>query len=262
MATTLNLDSISSSFGETLGSIPVKGITQGLLFLIFLYYAYILYSFNRKIMIREYTKGGRTTTKMIRGKKVFDKVLGTPQIQFFGTFGFQGKKIPEPPGDCIFPYKSKMGNTIMYDFLLKDGIYFPISNAILGRRYVMAGPEAEKNPVLMEFIKEKGFEVYPAGKEENVIYSVEGTGLELSRDFEAEQSTLNNLINAAEKYKNRKPIEIAAMYGLMIIIVVGGFVTIGYALYKTGQISEAVNQGWNIFGEWADLARAQKLGPG
>ena len=126
----------------------------------------------------------------------------------------------------------------------------------------MAGPEAEKNPVLMEFIKEKGFEVYPAGKEENVIYSVEGTGLELSRDFEAEQSTLNNLINAAEKYKNRKPIEIAAMYGLMIIIVVGGFVTIGYALYKTGQISEAVNQGWNIFGEWADLARAQKLGPG
>ncbi len=262
MATTFSLDTLSESFGGILGSIPVKGITNGILILIGLYYLYVIYSFNRKIMIREYTKGGRTITRMVRGKKVFDTVLGTPQIQFFGTLGFKGRKIPEPPGDCIFPYKSRMGNTIMYDFLLKDGIYFPISNAILGRRYVMAGEEAHKDTALMDFIKEKGFEVYRAGKEDNVVYSIEGTGLELSRDFEAEQSTLNNLINAAEKYKNRKPIEIAAMYGLMIIIVIGGFVTIGYALYKTGQISEAVNEGWQIFGEWADLARANKLGPG
>ena len=135
------------------------------------------------------------------------------------------------------------------------------------KKYIVEkGSELQSDDTFMSWARENGVEakkIIKQGEEEvAVVYSIEGSGLEVTRDFDAEQSTLNNLINAADKYKNRKPIEIAAMYGLMIIICVGAFVVLIYSFYKSGQVIEAVNRGWDLFPEIAKLVSEQKLGPG
>lgn len=229
----------------------------------FVYWVFTYFNFNRKIMVREYTKGGKTVVKLLKAKRVTGKNLRHPKLKFYGMLGFGGKQINEPGSECIFPYKSTFGNTIMYDFIRKDGLYFPITNAVLGRRYVIAPSDIkETSEDLKEWVESLGYKVLESEEGKNVIYSTEGSGLEVSRDFDAEQSTLNDLIAAAEKYKNRKPIEIAAMYGLMIIMVVGSFVVLFYAFYKTGEIAEAVNKGWEIFSGVSDVVATSKQGPG
>ena len=240
-------------------------ITQSVLILGGIFYLWFYTTFKVRVLERKYTKGGRVIVMMKKAKKVFEKKLGHPQIQFFGIMGFKGKKINEPPADCIFPFQALMGgNTVMYDYVVKDGIYYPISNAVLGKKYIIDSTDKplQQDDMFMAWAKENGLEIAAVGNPETIVYSIEGSGLEINRDFEAEQATLNNLINAAEKYKNRKPIEIAAMYGLMIIICVGAFVTLIYAFYKSGQIIDAVNKGWEIFGEIGGEVVKQKLGPG
>lgn len=240
----------------------IWSILQLILIVAVLGYIWYYTSYNVRILERKYTKGGRVIVTLKKAKKVFDKKLGHPQIKTFGLLGFKGKIINEPPADCIFPFQSGFGNTTMYDFVIKEGIYYPISNAVLGRKYIVANSELSKDDKFMEWAALNGLEIKSVGNPENVVYSIEGSGLEITRDFEAEQATLNNLINAADKYKNRKPIEIAAMYGLMIIIVIGAFITLIYAFYKSGQIIDAVNKGWDIFAQLGGKVVEQKLGPG
>lgn len=259
----LNIDQMLVNLGPGLKSSLglIWSITKILILLGALLFIFWYTSYNVRVMVRKYTKGGRVVASMKRAKKVFNKNLGYPQIQMFG-FG-KAKKLNEPASDCIVPFQGLIGNSILYDFILKDGIYYPIANVVLGRKYVVDhNANLAGDDMFMTWARENGISVATVGNPEHVIYSLEGSGMEVTRDFEAEQSTLNNLINAAEKYKNRKPIEIAAMYGLMIIIVVGVFISIVYALYKTGQITEAVNQGWQMFGEVGKQVATQNLGPG
>jgi len=238
-------------------------IVQLLLFLGALVYIWFYMSFNQRILERKYTKGGRVIATIKRAKKVFDKKLGHPQLQYFGILGFAGKKINEPPADCITPFSSMFGNTTLYDFIIKEGIFYPVANAVLGRKYIVdSNAGLQQDDIFMAWAAENGIQVNSVGNPTTTVYSIEGSGLEVSRDFDAEQSTLNNLINAADKYKNRKPVEIAAMYGLMIIISVGSFITLIYVFYKVGSITDAINKGWEMFGEIGGKAVEQRLGPG
>jgi len=231
--------------------------------LVGLYYLWVFTSFNKKVMLREMTKGNRTIVKIVRAKIVKEKNLQHPQLQLFGTFGFQGKRITQPPSDCIYPYKSTFGNTTLYDFVVKDDIHYPISNTVLGRKYVLTGENQEEvDSEVIDWAKEKGYAVAQNPGESNVVYSLDGSGLETSRDFDAEQGTLNDLISAAEKYKNRKPGEVYMLYGVVILAIVGGFITVVYSLFKAGQVTEAVNQGWELFRQWTEIAEAGKKGPG
>lgn len=251
---------------------PVLGVATGFFYgflqiaLIFgvLGYIWIYTSFNVKIMVRQMTRGNRTIVEMVRAKKSKEKNLDHPKLQLFGTLGFGGKKITQPPTDCIYPYKSKFGNTTLYDFVVKDAIYYPISNAVLGKKYIVTDKDQPKvDEELNAWAKEKGYEIKEnPGDQANVIYSMEGSGLETSRDFEAEQATLNDLISAAERYKNKKPGEIYMLYGVVILAIVGGFVTVVYSLYKAGEVTSAVNQGWELFRAWTEIAQATKQGPG
>ncbi len=260
-----DLDQMFASAGPAAGEILslIWNIIKLLLFVGFLGYLWYYTTFNVRLLERKYTKGGRVTVTIKKAKKVFEKNLMHPQLKTFGTLGFGGKRVNEPPADCVFPFQASFGNTTMYDFIIKEGVYYPVSNTVLGRKYIVESGdnELQKDDKFMLWAKENGLQVTTIGNPENVVYSIQGSGLEVSRDFEAEQATLNNLINAADKYKNRKPIEIAAMYGLMIIIVVGAFITLIYAFYKSGQIIEAVNKGWEIFGEIGGEVAKQKLGP-
>ena len=260
----LDLDGLFESTGPALENLfgLAWNITKLLFWVIGLGIIWWYTSFNVRILERKYTKGGRVSVKLIRAKKFFDKKLGHPQLKTFGVFGFKAKTFNEPPADCIMPFQAMFGNSILYDFVVKDGIHYPISNAVLGRTYIVDSElKLQEDDIFLSWARESGIEIKAIGNPENVIYSIQGSGFEITRDFEGEQATLNNLINAAERYKNRKPIEIAAMYGLMIIIVVGAFITLVYAFYKTGQISEAVNKGWELFGEFGGQITQQKLGP-
>lgn len=264
---TLNIDQLVTSSMPTIQNFlaVLWQIIKIVLGLGLLLYFWFYTTFKVRVLERRFTKGGRVIVTLKRAKKIFEKKLGHPQIQFFGVLGFKGKKINEPPADCQFPFTSLIvGNIIMYDYIVKDGLYYPITNAVLGRKYIIDTPDRslQQDDSFMVYARENGLQVASVGNPETIIYSIEGSGLEVSRDYEAEQATLNNLINAAEKYKNRKPIEIAAMYGLMIIICVGAFVTLIYAFYKSGQIIDAVNQGWEIFKEIGGTVATSKSGPG
>lgn len=243
----------------------VWSIIQLLLLLGALLYIYFYTSFNVRVLERKYTKGGRVIATIKRAKKVFDKKLNHPQLQFFGIMGFKGKQLNEPPADCIIPFQTGLfGNTVMYDFIVKDGVHYPVANAVLGKKYIVdtEDKDLQKDDAFMQWAGENSLIVQAVGNPHTVVYSIEGSGLEVSRDFDAEQASLNNLINAADKYKNRKPIEIAAMYGLMIICLVGVTIMVVYALYKVGSISDAVNRGWEIFDKLGSQVVSSKLGPG
>ncbi|MBI2047485.1 hypothetical protein HYT26_04985 [Candidatus Pacearchaeota archaeon] len=262
---TFELGELTAKIGPAL--VQMLGLLWGILKLLgivgFLLLIWWYTSYNVRLLERKFTKGGRVSISLKRAKKIFDKKLGHPQIQTFGFFGFGSKKLNEPPSDCIFPYQSSFGNSILYDYIIKEGIYYPISNVVLGRKYIVSSDiQLQQDDKFMQWAQENGIEIKSIGNPENIVYSIEGSGLEITRDFEAEQASLNNLINAADKYKNRKPIEIAAMYGLMIIIVVGAFITLIYAFYKSGQIIDAVNKGWEIFKDLGGKVVEQKLGPG
>ena len=180
-------------------------------------YAYMLYMYDTKVNIREYSKGGRLITYTTRARKVKNKKTGTPKLKFFGKFGFGGDETHEPPAECLVAHRSRI-TTKMYDFVKKDGLYFPIENFVLGTK------QLHKNS--------KG--------ENEWVYSIEGSGLEISRDFDAEQSIQNKLIEEANQFRNKKPTEIIASYALMIITIITSGVVMWFAWKQFGNMAGAI----------------------
>lgn len=214
-------------------------VGQFLLTILGIVYVIGLFTYNVKVVIHEYTKGGKTVVRNTRAREIHDKKNDNPQLKLFDFSLFMGKKINLPPSECIFPYKSFFAKKIYY-FVLKDGSYIPIQNLVIGKKYQLKDKEGK--------IQE--------------VYSTEGTGLETSRDYDTEQAILNNLHEAAIKYRNKKPVEIVAMYGLMCIVIIGSIVIIVYSLKQVGNLFDALNSLGKPIEEGVKSAVQQRLGPG
>ncbi|KKK79191.1 hypothetical protein LCGC14_2835980 [marine sediment metagenome] len=201
--------------GQTFDFIWMIGQLVGILLL--LGYGYILWKYNIKLNVREYSKGGRVINYSTRAVNIKDKKTGAPKLKTFGMMGFKGEIINEPPAECLIANRSRITNK-MYDFIKKDGLYYPILNFVLGTK--------------KQFKNEAG--------EMEEIYSIEGSGLEINRDYDAEQSIQNKLIEEAIQFRNRKSTEIVAVYALMIITVIGSFIMMWYAWNQFGNIAQAI----------------------
>lgn len=181
-------------------------------------YGFLLFTYNIKLNIREYSKGGRVINYTTRAVKVKDKKTGAPMLRTFGMMGIKGEMINEPPAECLISNKSRITYK-MYDFVKKDGLYYPVQNLVLGIKKQYKDEDTGE-------IKE--------------IYTIEGSGIELSRDYDAEQAIQNTLIEKATSYRNKKPTEIIASYALMIITIIGSFIMMWYAWNQFGNIAQAI----------------------
>ena len=181
-------------------------------------YGILIYKFDIKINVREYSKGGRIINYSTRAIRMRDKRTGAPKIRLFGRMGFGGDKINEPPAECLIANRSKITYK-MYDLIKKDGLYYPVNNFVLG--------------VKVQYKDEKTGEI----KE---TYTTEGSGLEVNRDYDAEQAIQNTLIEKATSYRNRKPTGVIASFALMIItIIVAGIIT-AYLVKQIGALAPAI----------------------
>ena len=176
-------------------------IVQLILLIMAIVYGFILWRYDIKVNIREYSKGGRVIASTTKAVKFKDKNTGAPKLKLFGTMGFRGEVISEPPAECMIAHRSRITNK-MYDFIKKDGLYIPVNNLVLG-------------------VKEKYKDDDGNIKE---MHTLEGSGLEITRDYDSEQAIQNILIEKATAYRNKKPTEIIASYALMIIVIIGSFV--------------------------------------
>lgn len=181
-------------------------------------YGFLLYNFNIKINVREYSKGGRIINYTTRARKTTDKRTGAPKLKLFGKMGFQGDKINEPPAECLIANRSRITYK-MYDLIKKDGLYYPVNNIVLG--------------VKVQYKDEKTGEI----KE---TYTTEGSGLEVNRDYDAEQAIQNTLIEKATTYRNRKPTEVIASFALMIITIIVSGIVMYFAWKQFGNMAGAI----------------------
>lgn len=181
-------------------------------------YGYMLYKYDTKINVREYSKGGRTITYTTRAVKIRDKKTGAPKLRFFGMMGFKGDVINEPPAECLVAHRSRITNK-MYDFVKKDGLYYPVNNLVLGVKHTVIDEKSGKN---------------------QTIYSMEGSGLEINRDYDAEQAIQNTLIDKATAYRNKKPTEIIASFAMMIITIITCGVVMWFAWKQFGNMAGAI----------------------
>ena len=230
------LDSFVASLGpvvEQAIGVIIQFLQLGLLLGV-IGYGYMLYRYDIKINVREYSKGGRTITYTTRAVKIRDKRTGAPKLKFFGTLGLRGEIINEPPAECLVAHRSRITNK-MYDFIKKNGLYYPVENIVLGIQR-----EVEQN-VVKEFIRyDTGETFQQVVKEKQLIYTLEGSGLVISRDYDAEQAIQNTLIEKASIYRNRKPTEIIASFALMIITIVVSGVVMWFAWKQFGNIAVAI----------------------
>jgi len=208
--------------------------------LVAVFFVLQLMRFNVKVSIRDYTKGGRVITWTTAAREYTESKTNTPKLQFFGYMGFFGKTVNQPPSECIIPFRSisPFGAKKMYDFVRKDGIFYPIQNVVLGQ---------------LRDVEENG--------EIKQIYTLEGSGLEVSRDYDAEQSIQNTLIMKAQAYRNEKPSILYAMYGLAIILAIGSFITLIYSWNQFGNVGQAIASLREPLKEGIASAVSQKLGP-
>ncbi len=180
-------------------------------------YGFFLWKFDTKVNIREMAKGGRTITSSTRAYKKRDKNTGAPKLKLFGTMGFKGDVINEPPSECLVPFKSRLTNK-MYDLIKKDGLYYPVQNFVLGTMHETTDEHGKKQ----------------------MVYSTQGSGLEVNRDYDAEQAIQNTLIEKAMVYRNRKPSEIIASFALMIITIIVSGVIMWFAWKQFGNMAGAI----------------------
>ena len=163
-----------------------------------------------------------------------DKKTGAPKLKLFGKFGFMGQIINLPPAECLIAHRSRI-TPKMYDFVKKDGLYYPIQNLVLGiAREVTVDVERE---VLNPKTKKREMQTF---KERRIQYGVEGSGLEISRDYDAEQAIQNQLIEKAQTYRTKKPTEIIASYALMIITIIVSGIVMWYAWKQFGNMAGAI----------------------
>lgn len=219
-------------------------------------YGYILVTYNTRVMVDDYLKGKRSISKLIWAKEVKNKQLDSPQIMLFDKFGLGGTRINQPPSECIVPYKSMFAKKL-YKFVKKDGLYYPVSNMVLGYRYEIPPNQIKAKEAIDQLKVRDNLTVG-----DNIVYSIEGSGLEISRDYDAEQGIWNNLETKATKYRNKKPIEIAAMYGLMIVVIVGSVVIMVYGLKQFGNIADAVYGLQQPLKDGISQAISNRIGPG
>ncbi len=180
-------------------------------------YGYFLWRYDTKVNIRELAKGGRIILSTTRATVIKEKKTGAPKLKFFGMMGFRGEVISQPPAECLVPWKGRLTAKV-YDFVKKDGLYYPIQNFVLG--------------MMREVEDDKG--------EKKLVYTIEGSGLEVNRDFDSEQAIQNKLIEEATQFRNRKPTEIIASFALMIITIIVSGVIMWYAWKTFGNIAGAI----------------------
>lgn len=203
-------------------------------------YVIMLFTFNVKVVVHEYTKGGRTIIRTTKARESKNSKTGIPELHFMHPTIFFGKKINAPPNDCAFPYKGFMAKKA-YCLILKDGMYYPVSNYIMGR------------------VKEQYNE---ETKQTERLYSTEGTGLEVSRNYDHEQAIINKLHNSALQFRNKKPVELVAMYGIVVISILVAGVIMVYSLKKIGDLFTTLQTLREPIQNAVEGAISQKLGPG
>ena len=209
-------------------------IIQLVLILAVIGYGASLLMYDTKVNVREYSKGGRMITYTTRARRFKDKKTGAPKLKFFGMLGFHGEVINEPPAECLIAFKSRITHK-MYDFIKKDGLYYPVNNFVLGIRKE-AMQEVEKEFIHPE-TKKKFTQIV---KEHVSFYTLEGSGLEINRDYNIEQELQNTLIEKATTYRNKKPTEIIAAYALMIITIIVSGIIMWYAWKQFGNMAGAI----------------------
>ncbi len=226
------------------------------LILVFVAWMFIIWKFDTKVNIREYSKGGRVINWTTRAMEVKEKRTGAPRLRFFGYFGFKGEVISKPPAECLVAHKSRI-TTKMYDFVKKDGLYYPVKNFVLGVKHKVEH-EVEKE-VFNEDTKKNEKVIV---KEIREVYSIEGSGLEVDRNFDSEQAIQNKLIEEAVQFRNRKPTEIIASYALMIItIITSGFI-MWFAWKQFGNMAGAIASLGPPLKEGIAQAAQNIIGPG
>ena len=155
----------------------------------------------------------------------------------------------------------------MYDFIKKDGLFYPVQNLVLGRRYdipMVANTQEQldaleaANDEIDQILRKYDIET---NQEKRVVYSIQGSGLEISRDYDAEQAIENALIAKAETYRNQKPSFMYAVYGLAIILAIGSFSMMIYAIHQFGSLSSAIASLQEPLKQGVQGAIQQKLGP-
>lgn len=192
-------------------------------------------TFDCKMMVAQLVKGNRViiSEKRVREFKSKD---GIPKLKSFGIpFLMPAEVVNQGPSDSIYPYRSMLVKKL-YCYVKKDGIYFPVSNFVLGT--------ATQN------------------EDGTIEYSIEGSGLEISRDFDAEQAAMNNQKDAVDRHKKKKPAEVVMAIGLMIvtILVVGAILIYGFA--KTAQGALANAEAAKAIAQMGAQVAQQQLGPG
>ena len=219
-------------------------------------YGASLLTYDTKINVREYSKGGRMISYISRTKRFKDQKTGAPKLKFFGRFGFGGEVVNEPPAECLIACRSRV-TPRMYDFIKKDGLYYPVNNIVLGvKQEVMQEVEREfEHPETKEKFKQ-------IVKEKVTRYSIEGSGLEINRDYNIEQELQNTLIEKATTYRNKKPTEIIATFALMIIVVIGSFLMMWFAWKQFGNMAGAIARLREPLKEGIMGAAQGILGPG
>ena len=180
-------------------------------------YGFMLWRYDTKVNIRELSKGGRIILSTTRAVVIKEKKTGAPKLKFFGIMGFRGEVISQPPAECLVPCKSRL-TAKTYDFVKKDGLYYPIQNFVLG--------------MIREVEDENG--------ERRQVYTIQGSGLEVNRDFDSEQAIQNKLIEEATQFRNRKPTEIIASFALMIITIIVSGIIMWFAWKQFGNMAGAI----------------------
>jgi len=209
-------------------------------------YIVLLYMFDTKLNIREVSKGNRVIVHQSRARKIKDKRTGTPRLMLFSLnpmvlFGMaRAQMINEPPAECLVPFKSRLTNKL-YDLVKKDGIYYPVQNFILGYKH--------------DVMNEKT-------KQVEEVWSMKGSGLEISRDYDAEQAIENMLIEKATTYRSKKPVEIVTGLALVIICVITSGVIMYFAWKQFGNMAGAIASLQQPLKEGIQGAVQSALGPG
>ena len=95
------IDSFVASVSPAVATILdlVVMIVQLLGILILIGYVIMLFMYDTKINIREYSKGGRIITATTRAMMTKDKKTGAPKLRMLGTMGFRGDIVNLPPAE-------------------------------------------------------------------------------------------------------------------------------------------------------------------